>query len=484
MKRKHPPRARQHRQRGAFGVLYAVLLPVMLAMIGLAIDLSMVYARNHELQVVADAAALAAARALDGTEAGLVRAGDKAGDVAEDSHWRFLDEEDFNWNPDALRFGTSADGPWLAPAMVSTADLPNISFARVDTAALGAAAGRISIAFLKVVNVAGELNLSRRAVAGRKDSALVPLALCALDNTALTTRTNALAAGVTEAVEFGFRRGVGYNLLNLNPFGNTPKHYMMNPLDFPPAASVPGHLDEDVVRPFMCSGALPAPRIGAGSTVYVRESFPASMIVELNSRFGNYNGGSTCNVYGSPPDGNVIDFRGPYTGFWISGAPTPLRGSALPLYAGGRLATIADSATMPPGTKAEHYGTLWSFARPLKGGTSIPTEFRRADWEKLYPVAAGEAKLVSSYPNADPPAYVHNRSPHRVTPAPLSGAMKRRVLNVPLLRCPVSGSSAEVLGIGKFLMTTPATQSPLAIHAEFGGMTPYGALTASAVLYQ
>jgi hypothetical protein len=47
------------------------------------------------------------------------------------------------------------------------------------------------------------------------------------------------------------------------------------------------------------------------------------------------------------------------------------------------------------------------------------------------------------------------------------GIKYRRVLNLPLLQCPVSGNSATVLAIGKFFMTVPATST--SISAEFAG---------------
>ncbi|UUZ51321.1 hypothetical protein LP420_18730 [Massilia sp. B-10] len=135
---------------------------------------------------------------------------------------------------------------------------------------------------------------------------------------------------------------------------------------------------------------MPAPPIQAGSTLYVREPFPVAMVAELNSRFASYNGGSVCTKYGAPPDSNVIDFRGPYGGFWISGTPAPLRGSAVPYaHRHGKLATVADADLLPPGTTAASYGTLWAFSRPLRytGGTAA-APFTRSDWSKLYPVTA------------------------------------------------------------------------------------------------
>jgi len=47
---------------------------MLLAVIGLAFDLGRVYIAHNETQIFADAAAMAAARELDGTDAGIARA--------------------------------------------------------------------------------------------------------------------------------------------------------------------------------------------------------------------------------------------------------------------------------------------------------------------------------------------------------------------------------------------------------------------------
>jgi hypothetical protein len=477
------PRERLRRQHGAFGVLYAIILPVMLGMVGLAIDLSMVYARGHELQAIADSAALAAARALDGTQTGLDNAKSNARHAARTAEYRFLNPETIDWSPAALSLGPSRDGPWTQIDAVSPSELPRLYFARVDTGELDPIYGRVAIAFLRVVGVEGEQNLARRAVAGRKETLLGPLAVCALNDAPLSMRSNAPASGAQEAVEFGFRRGVGYNLLNLNSHGNTPRSFVINPLDFAPAPAIASHHDDAAVRPFVCTGAIPAPPIESGSTLYVRQPFPASLVPELNSRFASYGSGSVCTKFGAPPDSNVLDYRGGYPQFWISGAPQPLNGSAASYFSAGKLATVADAEVLPPGTTAASYGTLWAFSRPLRytgGGAGAP--FNRNDWSKLYPVTSGST-LASSYVASESP-YDRNVSPHKLSPAPLEGITTRRILNVPLLECPVSGGSARVLGIGRFLMTTPATQSPPAIHAEFGGLATFGSLAASAVLFK
>jgi hypothetical protein len=71
---------------------------------------------------------------------------------------------------------------------------------------------------------------------------------------------------------------------------------------------------------------------------------------------------------------------------------------------------------------------------------------------------------LTSYPSgANPSPYLAGIS------ANPPGIKYRRVLNIPLLECPVSGSSAKVLAIGKFFMTVQATSAILS--AEFVGAT-------------
>jgi len=63
---------------GAVLILYALLIPVIIGIIGLAIDGGRVFIVNSELQNLADAAALAGAAELDGTADGMTAATEKA----------------------------------------------------------------------------------------------------------------------------------------------------------------------------------------------------------------------------------------------------------------------------------------------------------------------------------------------------------------------------------------------------------------------
>ena len=468
------------RQRGVFGILYAIILPVMLGMIGLAIDLSMVYARGRELQAVADGAALAAARVLDGTQAGIERARDRAEQQASGAQYRFLNPRFINWSSGALSFAATADGPWIKADAVSALDAPAMLFARVDTADLDRRYGQVAITFLKVVGVEGIQEVARVAVAGRKETALSPLAVCALNPEPISARSINIL-GATEAIEHGFRRGVTYNLLRLSYKSASAQNYLVNPLDYAPAPALASNHTDAAVRPFVCSGAVPAPFIGPGSTLYVRPGFPAAMAAELNSRFDMYQDGSACTPFVAPPDSSVRDFRGGYATFWMSNMTVPVRASAEEAMVDGSLQTVADSQLPAAVPSAGSYGTLWAFSRPRRyNAGALGTEFTRSHWKNLYPVASGQPP-ASSYLDTESPYDAYAAS-HMLKPLVHTGTAQRRVLNVPLLECPVAGSSARVLGIGRFLMTTPATQVPAGVYAEFGGLTNYAAIAASAVL--
>lgn len=479
-------KVRPHRQRGAYAVMCALLLVVILGMLGLVFDLSMAYARRAEMQSVVEGAALAAGRALDGTMAGVANARLKARDRAEDNNYHF--RTPIAWDDAALRFAASpdaADSDWVGAGGVSSANVATMRYARVDSSGLGEQSDT-RVLFSRILNTSGTLNLNVHAVAGRSAVAVTPLAICAISNAPAASRPNSLGAGNEELLEYGFRRGVTYNLLKLNPNGTSPANYLVNPLDFPGAPNRASHLSDAAVAPFVCSGTIARPDLPAGADVYVRAPFPPSLASELNSRFEQYAVNGGCSYLTAPPDGrNVRDFSVDYSGWWMTSSPAPGRGSVQEATVAGALLTIGESPTTVAGTTPASYGTLWSFAKAVRYSATAPgnagTAFGAADWNKLYQVASGQ--LTSSYSNAWPRPYAYGSTPHYLAPSQ-AGIVGRRVLNIPLLACPVSGGSATVLAIGRFLMTTPATTAPAAVHGEFGGIATDAALGAAASLYQ
>jgi hypothetical protein len=479
--------ARLHRQRGVYSVTFALFLVLILGMFGLVFDLSMVYARRAELQGAVQASALAAGRALDGTMAGLATARSNAKSRAEANNYLF--KVPLTWDDSALRFAASpdaSDGAWLSAGSINASNVGAMRYARVDAAALGHGQSDTTILFGHFLNLGDTVSQNVHAVAGRSLIQVTPLAICAISSAPASSRPNPLGAGNEELLEYGFRRGVTYNLLKLNPNGTEPANYLVNPVDFPGAPNHSAHLSETAVSPFVCSGTMVRPGLPPGTGVYVRSPFPPALADALNSRFEQYAASDGCSRVTAPPDArNIRDFSAAYGGWWMTASPAPSRGGAQDAIVAGALLTIGESPIVLAGTTPASYGTLWSFAKAVRYSASAPgnvgSAFGAADWNKLYQVASGQ--VASNFSDNFPRPYLYPASPHRVVPSN-PGVTDRRVLNIPLLACPVSGSSATVLAVGRFLLTTPATSAPAAVHAEFGGLATDATLGASASLFQ
>ena len=216
------------RQDGAFAIMTVPLLILMMGVCGLALDLGQVYNRKADLGGFSKAVALAAARELNGTAAGIASARAKAKETAERLRYRnFSNGAAFTWNDAALTFSTapSRTGTWgdgSAPA--------GLYFAKVDSAVLDASAGRVDTFMIGIFAPSlRTVQVTDSAVAGRKGVVVTPIALCAMDPTPAVARTNA-GAPATELVEYGFRRGISYDLMQLNPDGTSPIRYLLNPV--------------------------------------------------------------------------------------------------------------------------------------------------------------------------------------------------------------------------------------------------------------
>lgn len=98
------PRSRQ-REHGAFSVLFSLLLLVMLGFCGLAVDTAMMYNRRAETHGIAAAIAMAAARELDGTTAGIDSALAKAAETAGRLKYRY--NRSFAWSSSAITFSNT-----------------------------------------------------------------------------------------------------------------------------------------------------------------------------------------------------------------------------------------------------------------------------------------------------------------------------------------------------------------------------------------
>jgi hypothetical protein len=328
------------------------------------------------------------------------------------------------------------------------------------------------------------VNASSNSIAGRSTINAIPLAICAMSNAPASQRIN--SATVVELVEYGFRRGVSYDLKNLSPGGAAPlapANFVVNPLAQPGTAGSAADMQPAAVGPYVCTGTLGIPRV-TGDTIAVAASFPLdSLYKQLNSRFDQYED-ALCNFRAAPPDINVK----PYISSSIPWLLTPVGTQQSAACNGGavgvsctapaatKLQTIAE-LPYPNGTAAE-YGPVWAYAKAVpfsaySSGVPEPSPngyapFTTTSWPTLY-----GGQTAQSYPSGSLTPYKAGNGANFAAPDPSHkpGAKDRRVLNVPLLNCSVMpSSSATVLAIGKFFMTVPATATTLA--AEFAGAVP------------
>jgi hypothetical protein len=472
--------ARNRSQQGAVAVIVAAMLILILGVCGMAIDLGFIYNRRVELQNLANATALAAAAQLDGSTNGVNRALDRAAAVAVT--FKYAYGKSLTWSDSAIQFGMSPSetGEWIASDIARTTP-DNLLFVRVDTLALDSSIGIVQTFFMDAIGASRTSILQGNAIAGRKGVKVTPLAICAISSAAAAGRST--GAG-TELVEFGFRRGISYDLMRLNPNGTQPEHFMVNPF-VPPGAAGPAMVaSTESVAPHVCAGTMPMPRV-TGGTIAVTRPFPiGSLFGQLNSRFDQFSG-TDCNRVNAPPDTNIKVFDYTKIG-WMSNPP--LGQGAASLEADGKLLTVADPSPAPSTNKAGSYGPLWSFAKAVPfsayvAGAREPAggyaAFSSSQWTSLYDPGQPSA---NNYPTIVP--YLSTLGANYLAPSTtVRGQANRRVLNIPLLACPVvAGSdSATALAVGKFFMTVPATASNL--FAEFGGIVSDQALGTSTGLY-
>lgn len=486
------PAAIGNAESGVFAIMFVPLLFVMIGFFGLAVDLGFVYNRKAELQGVAQKIALAAARELNGTGAGITSALAQA--AAEAGRRKFAYGRSVSWNDAAITFSnTPAAGAEWASADAARSAPANKYYAKVDTRALIQDVGVIDTYFIKILaSEFSSVTVGERAIAGRATINVTPLAVCAMSPDAGSGRTNPGPPVTVELVEYGFRRGVSYDLMQLNPDATTPASFVLDPLAPPGGLGSSSNTGAAAVAPFICTGRMWVPRI-TGGAIRVGSPFPiASLYRELNARFDQYTG-SRCAARGAPPDFNIKAYSHGASGgaTWMS--PRATSPAATAIESGGRLQTIADLAAPPAGTAPGAYGPLWAYAKAVKFSDYVPgapepgagyATFATTDWKSLYP--ASPLVAASGYPSRMQPYHATSGS-HYGTPSDDNlgiSVLGRRVLHVPLLQCPIAPGpnvGATALAIGKFFMTVPATST--SIHAEFAGIIPESKLTGQVVLY-
>ena len=464
---------RPGRESGAIAIMTIGALIIIIGFCGFALDFSQVLNRRMELQNTADVAALAAARELNGTQAGVTNAVQAAaarfgGSSATAVTFQY--GRTMAWSDTAIEFGRSPSGPWEASG--TAGDNPGeIRYVRVSTDGLDPSYGEVSTLFMPFFSTdLKTVRTNARAIAGRAAIKVAPLGVCAMRPEEKRNRNG-------ELEEYGFRRGVGYDLMDLNPDSTSSgKSFLIDPLmAVGQTGTSTSSLDD--VKPFVCTGTLGIARV-TGGQLSVSSPFPLSSLVDhLNSRF--VADSSTCNTDLAPPDFNVKAYKFDTGVPWMSTARNGQ--SAAFSDADGKRWTIAGPDPTPAGTTAEMYGPLWSYAKAVQFAAPEPssgyTAYGTTNWNTLY--SPGQPK-ATGYPSTTP--YMQSGGTNFQAPTGSNKGMRhRRVLNVPLLECPVSGSKATVLGIGRFFMTVPADSAHL--YAEFAGLVPEQTLNIEMRLY-
>lgn len=499
---RHVSGARRRQQRGAFAIMFIPLLIVMLGFCGLALDMGRIYNRKVDLHGMAKAAAIAAAHELNGTPAGITAAKNAAREAAERLRYQhFGSGLPFTWSDEALSFSISParNGTWIASSSASgaaAAQVASLYFARVDTNGLAPEISTVETSFIKVLsNSLREVRISDSAIAGRTTLNIVPIGICAMSPDAATVRTATSTSGSTlsELVQHGFRRGVSYDLMQLNPNGTQPLRFAVNPAA--PPGTTSSSFDISAVAPFACQGSMWVPRVTGGPMRVSELPSPAplaSLHAALNTRFDQY-AGTTCTPNGAPPDINIKSYAYDQAGVvrWMS--PNSGARAALPTTERGRLETVAELPT-PPSSPAS-YGPLWAYAKAARAPSPLDSPepangystFTTNDWSTLYK----SGPTAPTYPANPPTPYQSglassgNYQPPRAANRPL-GTPHRRALHIPLLSCSPtapSGSNTEatVVGIARFFMTVPATESSLV--AEFAGLVHERSLSGQVELF-
>jgi hypothetical protein len=481
--------------QGAVAITFAIALPVLLGMIALAIDLGQLYFRQTQLQQAADNLALAVARRLNGTKAGLDSALADANTQGVRSVYGFKGDNLF-WNQSALQLTSSLDQDpiqWKdASSISSDTDATGLVYAKIDISKLtgtGDDPGLLGGFLVKIFDQSGASGVIRTvatAIAGPATVQVTPLAICALDpGTAAGTFTH--TAVVNEKLEYGFRRGVSYNLLDLSPNSTTPQNFLVNPVDPGAGSDNAAHFGASFVKPFFCSGTVALPGLHSNSKIHI-QPLTLDLTDWLNSRFNDYPASTGCTRSAAMPDQDVREYIGGYTNWYMSTTPGRTATSVNRNSNASRVtyADLAATDTVGTAPTISDFGPLWVYSRALKTNN---TTYALTDWSNLYSYAGVTVPTpnTTKYGSAAS-GVVYNASTHRVFIS--DGVQNRRVLNVPLLNCSAGTPSnpATVLAIGRFFMPAKARPAagtvPAIVPGEFAGLLATESPVAHAALYK
>lgn len=293
-----PAGSRRH-QQGAVAIIVAIVIALLVMMVGLVVDLGYLYTRKTELQNAADAAALAGAKELKGTAAGIDNAVDKAQALLKANSVRFgrnaIDIPDSEIEA-LIRFSNNPDGGWETVS-ASRAKPEDKKFIKVDTTGIG-----LSTVQTWFMRVAGpgfeETSTYGMAVAGRTVCEALPIYTCSNGSTP----------------NYGFVPGTSYYLAQPQP------NMVIGP-GYVGWMDVGSGTGANVMRLLLCQGQTLC--LGAGKFPALTQGALPEMMGALNTRFNLYSGvlnkpdiKKLC-----PSDTNVKQYT-PAVAAWMDPVPT------------------------------------------------------------------------------------------------------------------------------------------------------------------
>jgi len=472
----------RQRQRGAVAIMFAISLLVLFGFMALVFDLGRTYVVRTELQNAADAAALAGAKELNQKLSGVQQAIATVKAIGAENHTKFSFKGSAAVVISDPMISVSScpyECAWIQASTIDTdAQAADKTFIKVEIPSDGLTTFFAGIAGNTTTNTYG------LAVAGFYVREISPIGICAIDLDKGGTRDLPAPRTEKELTEFGFQRGVAYNIMELGPLGGSGQPYLLNPVDkWGSPACDPSHSSASYTAPFVCTGTSAA--IGTVPGIaYGNPGFSAGpMQVALNSRFKV----NAC----APQDANVRQYTVPNTAeAGPSGNPRDWTDPGADVYPTQQSITIDSVTRKPvPDPTIGQYGALWSYSRAVQAVGTSPNAtagaaFTLNDWPDLYAGNTAD-QTASGYPASPsmPPfptdtlAAPYNTlsgSKYFASPPTAPGKRDRRVLNLAIVNCPAStgtgcNSTIPIIGIGRFFMQVEA-DLPKSIEAEFAGL--------------
>lgn len=433
-----------HRQSGAVAIMTAFALIVLIAFIGLVVDLGYLYTRKTELQNAADAATLAGARELNGTTDGVTAAAAQAIALAN-ANSSDLDATPVVITNANIEFGPNPGGPWSSVAAAQAAPADKY-FIKVDTSSI--VQGTRPTWFMGVVSSAlANTNTFGVAVAGRTVCEALPIFTC-------------IRPGGSALNGWGFIKGASYRLApptsgsEIGP-GNIG---WMDPVP-PGAPSLINGTDE--MREVLCRGQGYCLSPGTYTSL-TQPALPETMDA-MNTRFGIYQGAlNTAEVKQvCPADTNIKEYI--YDNAAGTGAPVDWL-EVTPL----------DKQSLAGGEETGPKIVQWSSVRPPAGATPTVTGG--------YPGAsAGASGEFAGTPYGQTSGSYFQTPPATAGGDPVARQSGRRIITVAIAsNCDTedlngSNKPVNIVAFGRFVMqrTGVGTGNPedRGFYAEFLNMT-------------